>query len=877
MKRLFSLAISFTFVVSIPLDLFAQRGESKGAKLPPFASISPKQNNETTFGPAFAYTDGEMTLVEWSMIAEKQNFGFNLQRLGEKGWATVNDSFVGGSGLIQGSEVVVGEKYNLLDENGAVGSVYRVESISTAGSRVFSEPFASAQVSNLSGFSGFQSAEGHRNARLSSANNTTATPSLPKEVVAEVEANALAPNPDGHRWVVSQPGVRIGVRKDGFYRVSRSELKASGFDVNSDPSLWHLYLEGNQQAIIVEPTGQYIEFYGRGLDTPESDNRGYFLVVGPSAGKRMTTRVARPDSSTVRARSYQHRFVFKERVNYSNQIRNGDAENFWGRPILRTVSATVPFTLSEIDTQAPTANLTVRIQGFSAGLHSVTVTLNGQSVGAVSGAGQLNVAQTFTVPTGLLQEGSNSMLLAAVASNPDNQDTNLFDTLTVEFARKHVIESGKLDFYTPGNRGATLAGLSTANIRLIDTTFEADPIEVIGLNPIESDGTFSVQIPAARPKTYHAFEPTQLLTVSDIRPMISDSLVSPVNAADLIIISHPSLITESTQLAAYRQSQGVSVKVVNVNDVFDEFGYGILGAAAIKSFLQYADVDWSVRPGYVLLAGDSSYDSRNYTGAGFWNMVPTKIVTTIFSETGSDEALADFNNDGLSEIAIGRIPARTPVRVVNTLEKIQRWEADLDDPLSRGAVFAFDDPVGYDFEAMSARLRSRLPESMPTAFVGKPQVDSLVNLVSALNGGPYLVNYAGHGSTGAWSGNPVWFSVFNVNCTNGATQCVSNVGNESLYLMLTCLNGYFVQTTSDSLAESLLFIEDRGAVASWASTGLTTADVQEIMGQRFYQKINEGSIPRIGDLIKDAKSTIPGGTDVRLSWALFGDPMLKVR
>lgn len=877
MKKLFSLAISFTFVVSIPLDLFAQRGERKGPKLPPFASFTPKQSTETAFGPAFAYTDGEMTLVEWSMIAEKQNFGFNLQRLGEKGWETVNDSFVGGSGLIQGSEIVVGEKYNLLDENGTIGSVYRVESTSTSGSRLFSEPFTSVQVSNLSGFSGFQSAERSRTARLSSANNTTAAPSLPKEVVAEVEANALAPNPDGHRWVVSQPGVRIGVRKDGFYRVTRSELESAGFDVNSDPSLWHLYLEGNQQAIIVEPAGQYIEFYGRGLDMPESDNRGYFLVVGPSAGKRMATRVARPDTSTVRTQNYQHRYVFKERVNYINQIRNGDAENFFGRPILRTLSATVPFTLSEIDTQSASANLSVRIQGFSSGLHSVTVVLNGQSVGSVSGAGQLNVVQTFTVPTGLLREGSNSILLTAVANNPDNQDTNLFDTLTVEFARKHVIDGGKLDFYTLGNRGATLSGLSSPNVRLIDTTYAGDPVEVIGLNSIEAGASFSVQIPAARPKTYHAFEPTQLLTVNDIRPLISDFLGSSANAAELIIISHPSLMMESMQLAAYRQSQGVSVKIVDVNDVIDEFGYGVLGSAAIKSFLQYADLNWSVRPRYVLLVGDASYDSRNYTGAGFWNMVPTKMVTTIFSETGSDEALADFNNDGLSEIAIGRIPARTPVRVLNTLEKMQRWEANLSNPFSRGAVFAFDEPVGYDFEAMSARLRSRLPESMPTTFVGKPQVNSLVNLVSALNAGPFVVNYAGHGSTGAWSGNPVWFSVFNVNCTNGATQCVTNIDNESLYLMLTCLNGYFVQTTSDSLAESLLFIEDRGAVASWASTGLTTADVQEIMGQRFYQKVSEGSIPRIGDLIRDAKSTIPGGTDVRLSWALFGDPMLRVR
>ncbi len=873
MKTLYSLAICLSLVVTSPLVLKAQRNESKGRILPPFAEVLPKARTETAFGPAFAYTDGVTTLVEWTMIAERQSFGFNLQRLSEKGWVTIADSFVGGSALINGTEVVPGEKYSTLDENGHAGTVYRIESVSTEGTRLYSESFTSGQVNNIAEFSEFQSAENRRNARIASGTTVENSPSLPKEVIAEVESNSLTPNPDGHRWVVSQPGVRIGIRKDGFYRVTRTELENAGFNVNADPSLWHLYLQGNQQSLIVGPNGDYIEFYGRGIDTPESDNRGYFLVVGPSAGKRMATRVARPDASTVRARNYQHRFVFKERINYTNQIRNGDAENFFGRPILSTQTATVPFNLSEIDSDSPTANVSVRIQGFSAGLHSVTVTLNGQNIGTVEGAGQLNVVQTFSIPTAWLQQGANSMVLAAVAPSPD---TNLFDTLTVEFPRKHVIEGGKLDFYTLGNRGATLSGLSSANVRLIDTTFENDPVEVIGLNPVESNGNFSVQIPAARPKTYHAFEPSQVLTAADIRPMIADSLGTPAEGAQLIVIAHPSLMTEAVQWAAYRQAQGVSVKIVDVNDIYDEFGYGVLSSSSIKSFLQFAFTNWNTVPSYVLLIGDASFDSRNYLGGGYWNQVPSPIINTIFTETASDDFLTDFNSDGLSEIAIGRIPARTSQRVQIAFEKMTRWEQALSQPLERGALFAFDNPDGYDFQAMSVRLRDRLPGTMPVTFVGRGQVNSQANLVTSMNTGPYIVNYSGHGSTGAWAATS-FFSVFNVTCTNGATHCVNNVNNESIYTMLTCLNGFFHGASADSLAESLLFAEDKGAVAAWASTGLTTADVQEIMGQRFFQKIGEGTIPRMGDLIKDAKTVIPGGTDVRLSWALLGDPMLKVR
>jgi hypothetical protein len=94
--------------------------------------------------------------------------------------------------------------------------------------------------------------------------------------------------------------------------------------------------------------------------------------------------------------------------------------------------------------------------------------------------------------------------------------------------------------------------------------------------------------------------------------------------------------------------------------------------------------------------------------------------------------------------------------------------------------------------------------------------------------------------------------------------------------MLTCLNGFFAGQNV-SLAEGLLNSTVGGGVAVWASTGETTPDIQEIMGTRFYNQVGEGQITVLGDLILDAKTFVPGGRDVRLSWVLLGDPMLKMR
>ena len=203
------------------------------------------------------------------------------------------------------------------------------------------------------------------------------------------------------------------------------------------------------------------------------------------------------------------------------------------------------------------------------------------------------------------------------------------------------------------------------------------------------------------------------------------------------------------------------------------------------------------------------------------------------------------------------------------LNKTVLWENSLTAPLARGALFAYDLPIGYDFEAMSNRVASKLPADMPKVHVSRAEADANPKIVSAINTGKYIVNYTGHGASGTWAAN-AFFSLSHV-------PQLTNANSPSLFTMLTCLNGYFHSTQADSLAETLMKASNGGAVVAWASTGKTTPDVQEIMAARFFEKIGVGAIPRIGDLIKDAKTTLGGGSDVRLSWALMGDPMLKVR
>jgi hypothetical protein len=256
----------------------------------------------------------------------------------------------------------------------------------------------------------------------------------------------------------------------------------------------------------------------------------------------------------------------------------------------------------------------------------------------------------YQIPTSLLLEGQNSLQFQATASG----DTSLFDQVNISFDRKHLVSNGSLYFYSMNDRRVQLDGFTTPNPRLFDIGIDGDPREIINLNIVPVGEGYRMLIPAARGALFHAVESGGMKTHKSIVPIGSRILSDPTTSAELVIITHKTFLAEAQLWAQYRQGQGTTVDVVLVDDIFEEFNYGVLSADAMKSFLNYAKNNWAGPPQYVLLIGDATYDPRNYVGGAAANYVPARIVNTVFSETASDDFLTDFNNDGLSEIAIGR-------------------------------------------------------------------------------------------------------------------------------------------------------------------------------------------------------------------------------
>lgn len=872
MKKVLITLVLACFILSSATFVAAQRFPGL-RKLPKAEKVGVKYNKIQ------AFSDGRGGVwLEWETGSESNNLGFSVYRVGGDTGKKIDERFTPGAYLKTGEAASAGGKYTFFDEGGDLSSAYYIESLSASGKTHASSIVAPGYVEDLSQLTGISAGALKYSAKTASPTFIKDENVLPSDLRFETQTTTAQSDPAQQFAVASQPGVKFGIKKEGIYRVARAQLSANGFDVSAAPELWQLYAGGVEQAINVGGAGDYVEFYGRGIDTLEANVQTYFLTVGTTAGKRIRKAPRRAAFGRTIGSNYAQSVLKKDRLIYINSVLNGEQENFFGA-IVNATDRAVNINLTGIDFKSAKTRVDVGVQGLTLVAHKTLITINNTEIGTVSGNLRDLAKGTFEIPTSLLIEGANVVKFKAVNGT---SDVSLIESVKFTYNRKFQAQQNSLSFYTNNQRAVNLENFTSPNVRVFDVTNPENPIHFANLTAKAANGGFSVFLPAGRGRVMFAVEDSAILVPDSISQNYPSDWSKAIHNANLIVITHKNWTEQSNEWAKYRRAQGLSVVVVDVEDVYDEFNFGINGSSAINNFLRHASATWNTKPTYVLLIGDATYDPKNNAGGGANNFIPTKLVDTVYTETGSDDALADFNDDGLAEMAIGRLPVRDAQTVTKLLGKVTAFEQTASTGLSRGVIFASDEPNGYDFEALSQRVRNQLPQTVNAVMISRTQADARTKLLSEINNGRFLVNYSGHGTATAWVNDGFLGKndfTGNQTASPAKSPTITNT-NLSIFTMLTCLNGYFISVdqtaASDGLAESMLK-ESNGAVASWASSGLTTPDVQEIMATRFYGQLGAGNFARLGDLIKDAKTSIDGGRDVRLSWVLLGDPTLKVK
>lgn len=870
MNRTAPATILVVFAMLMNITVFGQKSRSAN----PNITIKEAVGNPVEFKNIQAYSDGRGAWLKWTMAIETKNFGFYIYKVNGGQKQLVTDSLIPGSAARIGNAEVRDTEYSYYDIGGGIDSVYIIES-QDMNSRIYpSNPVSTTYVNDLKPLAGYSSDFLAAQRMQAAGSGATDLPGSPSDTQPKITAKQMKQALGVQRALVAQDGVKIAIRKAGMYRVSRAQLQGAGFDVNSDSAMWQIYAHGVQQAMLIGGSGDYIEFYGKGVDEIESDTQIYYLVVGAGPGLRIGSRTILPVTALTSA-NFQETAVRAPKKLYINTILNGDDTNFFGPAIGNVAPSTINFNLFGVDFTNRRNPITIEIQGFSLTPHSVSVVLNGLPLGPITGSLDTKFSRSYVVSPGFLREGANALELMGTLSG----DINLFSSITIDYRRKYLAEQNQLYYLNESFREVDVNGFSSSNIRIFDMTDNSNPIMITGLATHDDGGTFSIHIPQYRSRVMMGVEDSGLLQPASVLPNNASDLSATTNAANLVIVSYKDWMPQAEAWADYRRGQGFGVKVVDVEDIYDEFSFGTQNHLALKAFFQYTQEHWATAPQYALLLGDASYDPRNFEGNGFFDYVPSKIVNTLYTEVPSDDALVDFNHDGLAEISIGRIPGRSAADMTRALQRVQSFEQPAMQSLNRGVIIASDFPNGYDFEAMSVRISLQLPDGTPVTYINRANPDGPILLLNGLNNGPYAVNYAGHGTVGVWADSQFF--------GNSTVPALRNSESLSVFTMLTCLNGYFINpTTPVSLAENLinaqwtdqaLVTHNTGAVAAWASTGLTTPIQQEVMATRFYNKIGTAEITRMGDLVRDAKSVVEGDADVRNSWVLLGDPMLKVR
>jgi hypothetical protein len=827
---------------------------------------------------ATAYDDG--TLLEWRTGLEVDNLGFNIYReLGGK-LEAVNNQLIAGSALIFGPEIELrsGHAYEWWDSGVAdcgsriadcKTSAYWIEDRDLNGQSSWHGPFYPTPSSEK------ERPDGNRQAKTLAALGVDDSPSVPAESVAKLPGSSASFG--AHKLTTTpqtpEPGasIKLAIKHEGWYRLTQPELLGAGLNKTTDPRLLQLFVDGKQQPITVngQEDGSFdpsdsIEFYGTGIDSPFSDARAYYLLGGTQAGRRVShiNSFAPPQPGGSFACTVERR----ERSIYFSALRNGDRENFFGS-VIASQPVNQLLTLQHVDLNSYSpALLKVVLQGVTNIDHVVTIEVNGSFAGVLQFQAQASGETTIEIPHSILQEGTNVVRLIPQGGP---SDVSLVDSVRLTYQRTFTAENDSLRFSVSGGQPATVEGFTNPAIRVFDVTDPSSIQELHGAIEKQQDkqpgptASVTFTAPGAGMRTLLALCDDRAKRPDTVAVDNPSNLRGTVKAAAFVIVTSRDFLDQAASLKAYRQSQGLSAAVVDIEDIYDEFSFGQKTPQAVREFFSFANRNW--RTLYALLLGDASFDPKNYLGLGATDLVPTRLVDTRFMETASDDWLADFDQNGIADFAIGRLPARTTREAETMISKIYSYEKS---ESSDEALLVSDRNDGFNFEQANAQLIPLLPQGTRAVHVKRAQLgDSATKtaVVDGINRGQRVVSYAGHGSANVWRGDTL---------TAADANLLRNREKLTTFVLMNCLNGYFTDPSIESLSEALMRNANGGAVAAWASSAMTFADGQASVSQEFYRQVFT-TRARLGDAAIRAKAATLDA-DVRRTWILFGDPSMRM-
>jgi len=662
---------------------------------------------------------------------------------------------------------------------------------------------------------------------------------------------------------------RLVTRERGLYAVRYDDLLGRrGSLATSSLRLSRL---GETRAFYVQPDaerfvpGSTLFFFSEGASANTYGGEAIFELETSAGGARLAEAIS-PLSGT------DLRFYWQELAREENRFYQAgllEARDLWLWDLLfAPASQSYSFTLSQIASASEPARLSLWLQGasdFPTELdHHLRVSVNGAFLAEKSWDGKRPVEIQVDLTEGVLQEGENFLQIENVGDTEAIYSMVFLDRFTLRYPRRIGLENGVLE----GEWSATGA-LEVAADYVVDLTKDA----WVRGQPT-SAGTMRFNAEAGH--RYFAVSKDGLLK-PEVRRVPKARLKSEHNGADYLLIGPSAFLQAASPLIELRRSQGLGVAAVAMEAIYSEFGFGESRPEALRDFLTYAYHRWrKPSPRYVVLLGDGTYDFKGYLATGATNLVPPLLAKTSYLWTSSDPTYACVNGeDGLPDLALGRIPAASleeARRVVNKIVAYENGQSNMEGPL---VLVADNADAAGDFESDAEALANGVLAGKPVerVYLGRlgPQATRLA-ISEALDAGASLLSYVGHGGIHLWASENVFDS--------SAVGLLSPQPRQPIVLTLNCLNGYWHFPYFNALAEELLKADGKGAIAAFSPSGLSLNQPAHLYHQALLREIFQGGHARLGDAVLAAQTAYAGSgafPELLSIYHLLGDPALRLR
>jgi len=719
---------------------------------------------------------------------------------------------------------------------------------------------------------------------------------------------------------------RIRIAEDGVYRVTYEQLLAAGMDGPVAADALDMVNRGRRVRLRVEDgadgrfgPGDRIVFIGRHLPGASSHFHDYspfnvyWLHTRSTADPYRFNAPARASlPSTAESRKPErHLHLERDLLRVAEPARLGVSEPeslwYWMRLThLASVPARVPIDLSNLDREAGPVSLRLRFRGGSdaasaANLgipdHVVELALNGHPIGEACWRGRGHHEVAFDdIDAAYIETGSNLLELRVPTRSPGDAGETLVDVVYLDwvevvFARDARLGSGQERVrLSRDGRDGLLRLVASAHDRALA---RVEAVRLIGANGMhalleprangggpDSRLVFEFPVDAADSPLWIVAGGDALRDPDGIELDRPSALADRTEQRDYFIIAHASLVDALRPLADFHHDRGLQTELIDVQDVYDEFNFGIKHPRAIRAFLAHARAH---RPepaaSHVLLAGDASWYVKEHAEAtpervrfNERDLVPTWHLPSRDGPAASDTPYVQLDDTTVPAMAIGRFPAATPAEAQAMVDKTLHYMRDSTPGAWRSRIVLASES-GRNFparnEGLAQRARSAglsVRELLTHDETGERQRS---RYRSEFDAGMLLLHFFGHGGRYMWQAAPMHggssANLFDMQ----DLDLLAPSSRLPIVLSMSCATGPFDHPSADSLAEKFVRLPDRGAIAVLAASARNSPSAR--FTHALFEEILGGGT--LGEAVRKAKAA-GAHPDMIAYYNLFGDPAL---